>query len=1042
MAAKKQRATKRKRKARRKSAGSRARRRPETGFRLDDDEVERCLLSGESSSLLEEYFGEANYQELVSLARQASTRSTRGGARVLLLPGIMGSKLGKKAWLFHDIVWIDPFDIALGNLKKLALPKGKSFKAVGVMLFAYLKMKLRLRLAGFDVDFHPYDWRQSIDSLGKELAERFEDDRAKKIHVVAHSMGGLVTRSAVAQGAGKKLGRFVMLGTPNRGSFAPVQALRGTYGIVTTLSKLDLANSPIDWAEDVLRTFPGLYQMLPTPEVFSGVNLYDAKEWPGSTRVPDPKILGKVRSVQKKLAKPDKRFFLIAGVDLPTSVGVEKSDSGFVYKESREGDGVVPLAFAKMPNLETYYVKEVHGSLPNNGAVARAVIDLLRKGETRALPKSWDRSRASKTRTVTEAELQTDAFEGRSVQQLAQRDRRELLSVFASPEASGEPASGSGAVGASAAAAAAPSKLSADGVIVSRRKQHSIELRIARGSITEADARSLVLGIFREVEPAGAAQAVDELLDGAIKEFTARRMFSAEIGDVFVMPTGRSHVYADSVTFTGLGNIDTFNSDVLEFAAENVVRTFIRTHVEDFATVLIGGGTGRSVTDALTPQLRGYVRGILDADTDHRMRRITICEIDPQRHAQIRDAAYALARTPLFDDVTVTLDETELPVATRGTARRPRSRVTADARIAYLFVSRDERDDARPRRGSLKVRGTSKLILRSSILTAGSKATVLTGTKDVDQKKLTALLDELEDRVTTGARLESFGRRLAEMTLHDDVRAALGKMRKYHIAVVHDATASRMPWETICVDKWFPAAGKGLSRRYAAENLSVAKWLDSRRVGQRLDVLLVVNPTLDLRGADAEAEQLKRIFAENGSIRVTEVRHGDATKRRLLEEFSSGKYDVLHYAGHAFFDPDDPSRSGIICHGDHVLAGRNLANLSNLPALVFFNACEAARLRKRGEKRKAVRERIDRNVGLAETFLLGGVANYVGTYWPVSDAAAEKFASKFYASLVQGETIGRSLTLGRLAAKQRDPVDWADYVHYGSYEFVLKGLGE
>ena len=44
--------------------------------------------------------------------------------------------------------------------------------------------------------------------------------------------------------------------------------------------------------------------------------------------------------------------------------------------------------------------------------------------------------------------------------------------------------------------------------------------------------------------------------------------------------------------------------------------------------------------------------------------------------------------------------------------------------------------------------------------------------------------------------------------------------------------------------------------------------------------------------------------------------------------------------------------------------------------------------------------RIERAVGLAEAFLRGGVANYVGTYWPVGDAAAEAFAQVFSTELL------------------------------------------
>jgi CHAT domain-containing protein len=207
-----------------------------------------------------------------------------------------------------------------------------------------------------------------------------------------------------------------------------------------------------------------------------------------------------------------------------------------------------------------------------------------------------------------------------------------------------------------------------------------------------------------------------------------------------------------------------------------------------------------------------------------------------------------------------------------------------------------------------------------------------------------------------------------------------------------------------------------------------------------LNLLLVVNPTGDLAGAREEGERIKAIFSNNPAVKIDELREDDATKGALLRAFQSGTYDVIHYAGHAFFDANDPAGSGILCSGKQVLSGRDLAGIGNLPALVFFNACEAGRVRKGPDLRKkdlAITRRIERNVGLAEAFLRGGVANYVGTYWPVGDASAKTFSDSFYAELMKGATIGSALQAARKAIAGNS-VDWADYIHYGDFSFVLK----
>src|SRR5262245_46114281 len=91
-----------------------------TGFALHSAELERALMTEESRVLLEYYFAPDNYNQLRDLARDAAARPMRGGPRVLILPGIMGSTLAKKGPLgSENILWIDPVEIALGRLMSL-----------------------------------------------------------------------------------------------------------------------------------------------------------------------------------------------------------------------------------------------------------------------------------------------------------------------------------------------------------------------------------------------------------------------------------------------------------------------------------------------------------------------------------------------------------------------------------------------------------------------------------------------------------------------------------------------------------------------------------------------------------------------------------------------------------------------------------------------------------------------------------------------------------------------------------------------------------
>ena len=101
----------------------------------------------------------------------------------------------------------------------------------------------------------------SIADLGRGLADRIRGE-GRDVNLVAHSMGGLVARAALKNKL-DRVPRIIQLGTPNYGSFAPVEVLRATYDTVKRISTLDLRHSTVDLCNQVFNTFLGLYQMLP-----------------------------------------------------------------------------------------------------------------------------------------------------------------------------------------------------------------------------------------------------------------------------------------------------------------------------------------------------------------------------------------------------------------------------------------------------------------------------------------------------------------------------------------------------------------------------------------------------------------------------------------------------------------------------------------------------------------------------------------------------------------------------------------------------------
>jgi pimeloyl-ACP methyl ester carboxylesterase len=380
---------------------------PYDRFALSDVDFERLLATGEQQRDLIAYFGAAEYRDLARLARQAAATPVKDEAlRVIIVPGIMGSQLGlqRTAPDPNDVLWVDPIDIGLGRLITLRMPGTARIISLGVVIDSYLKLKLRLRAAGFAVSFHDYDWRLGVDELGRALAERLRNEPAQRLAIVAHSMGGLVSRAAAVLPGTERVERVLLLGSPNYGSFATIQALRGTYAVVRKLARLAGDSSAEFLSGEIFNTFPSLYQMLPAASCSDGTDLFDASSWPGSGPQPDPALLERARTVQSTLAQPDARFGSIVGIGQETVTAVRRRGDDFVYTITRHGDGTVPAISAALPGAPTHYVSVAHSDLTRDPTVAAAVVDLLRKGSTRRLPTKWATTSRAEAR-ITDREL-------------------------------------------------------------------------------------------------------------------------------------------------------------------------------------------------------------------------------------------------------------------------------------------------------------------------------------------------------------------------------------------------------------------------------------------------------------------------------------------------------------------------------------------------------------------------------------------------------------------------------------------------------------
>ena len=366
---------------------------------FDDFQVETFLRTGEHEATLRAEFGDALYEDLSHLAQDAAREAPLFEARrrkVFILPGIMGSRLSAIRNGQADLVWIDPTDLAAGGIAKLKW--GATVAATGTVLAPYLRMKLRLTLAGFDAEFMPFDWRQSPAVAGKMLIDRIRNRGLTDVSLVCHSMGGLVARQMAAEDVdGSLISRVVTIGTPNHGSYAPVQVFDLSHDMLGPLGFADLTNDRKTIVEKFLRGFPGLVEMMPSPDKRPDETYFTRSFWPNGAIPPTANALRAARLGRDDLPEPDTRFHQIIGTGEDTVISAAKTAGGFTYHRSFDGDGTVPRDLAEMGDVARYYTEGAHGWLCNRSDVIAGTIDLIGTGATHALDST------SRLRTVEAA---------------------------------------------------------------------------------------------------------------------------------------------------------------------------------------------------------------------------------------------------------------------------------------------------------------------------------------------------------------------------------------------------------------------------------------------------------------------------------------------------------------------------------------------------------------------------------------------------------------------------------------------------------------
>src|SRR5499433_875931 len=282
--------------------------------------------------------------------------------------------------------------------------------------------------------------------------------------------------------------------------------------------------------------------------------------------------------------------------------------------------------------------------------------------------------------------------------------------------------------------------------------------------------------------------------------------------------------------------------------------------------------------------------------------------------------------------------------------------------------------------------------------------------------------------------LKKSGQVLFDLLVPSKAREKLSSTEARNLILYVDDKLVHVPWELLFDGRQFLCRRFAMGRIVRTRQAPTA--LSSRAPKAPFKVLVVADPRGDLEASYREGTEIRNFLDEK-----RDVFHVDFKSHPVDVSFVKKNlrdYDIVHYAGHAEYNSENPSESGWLLKDARLKASEisAMGGLQPMPSLVFSNACQSGHS---GEWR--IGEEDEQQIfGLANAYLLAGVQHYIGTFWEILDEPSSQFAKLFYGSLSQGESVGEAVRKAReklIEAHGEETIVWAGYMLYGDPTFAF-----
>jgi hypothetical protein len=908
-------------------------------------------------------------------------------------------------------------------------------------------------------------------------------------------------------------GRLVMLGTPNHGTF---QALLAITGLAATTRKLARLDRSRDLGEllQVFHSFPQSYQLLPSPFRVAGAGQLYHSETYGYLNVPQTH-LDRAKQLQSQMKKPmgAERMVYVAGCGRPTYAGVrdyERIHSLEDYRATTLGDGYVTHELGLLDGVSTYYVEEEHSALTANPNVLAALDQLLEEGRTEHLSeqptpaadeegarKQLLRDREPEERRVEELRNLEAARPEASHLSVEERQAGDVLTRdLLSPRQALSRRQQTLAVSMRHPTVEV-------GMVFSPIEEIGYEeVKSANGHPIDA----IAVGHYLGVRPRGSELGLDQAIsrkflrrpegggevaesDLLLTQYSERGILRGELGQPFFLPDPRDPSGRRVIAIIGMGMPGRFGTPELTVLARELCWAVGRMGKRHLAVASIGTRyKNLGIAEAISAWIRGLKNAITGAieDEERHIDRLTFAFNDPRMIAP--------AQAAILADVNRLRRQRRLEIRYEEMGTEELDRLGG---LGLDWDRREFENDLARRRQGDRATGNADAPTRVTLSLEGGAYHfgAISESASVPERSLRldpALVGEANAKLAAEAdpdRQLERGRFLERLLVPNDLRGAMATNAP--LVMMLDATTARIHWEMVAQsdransDNRFPAtpsdgpSGGEFDRKfefadyYLGTSRGLTRQLRStfspppepppppRRV---LRILVVANPAADapLPGAEREGHEIADVFEAFNSVyeshcesRVDVVRligPAEATRTDVLEHLMLRAFDVLHFAGHCFFNEQDPSLSGWVFGRNQCLSAYELNRIDRIPKFVFSNACQSGVT---PDRTSAISPGLAPS--FAEAFFARGVTNFVCTAWSVDDTAALEFSLRLYQGLLglrprigpgpryepaPLEPIHEAMKQARLeiASQPHGVRTWGAYQHYGNPYYRLFDL--